>query len=43
MDRSVAFVYYSCTSIPDYGARFGYSPEEARALAIVGAALKWSR
>ena len=40
IDESVAFVYYACSSIPDYGTRFGYSPEEARALARVGAALE---
>jgi hypothetical protein len=40
MDKSIAFVYYACASIAEYGARFGYSPEESRALAAVGQALE---
>ncbi|MCU0724605.1 MAG: hypothetical protein MUE73_02265 [Planctomycetes bacterium] len=40
IDRSVAFAYFACGSIGEYGARFGYSPEEARNLAAVGAALE---
>jgi hypothetical protein len=39
VDRSLAFVYHSCASVAEYGARYGYSPEEARAYALVGAAL----